>query len=80
MAEVRYDFHVKAKCYYACADKKQLLTMSVNVQQYATIYSLLYFSKLLYMFRVVLSPIIRSTCNCNYSIWNWSNRFCYLPL
>ena len=25
--------------------------------------------KLLYMFRVVSSPIIRSTCNCIYSIW-----------
>ena len=25
-------------------------------------------------------PIIRSTYNCNYSIWHWSNRLCYLPL
>ena len=24
-------------------------------------------------------PIIRSTYNCNYSIWHWSNRLCYLP-
>ena len=31
-------------------------------------YSLLYFCKLLYMFRVVNPPIIRSTYNCNYSI------------
>jgi hypothetical protein len=49
-------------------------SMSVIVQQDATIYSLLYFSKLLYMFWVVISPIIRSTCNCNYSIWH---RLCY---
>jgi len=34
----------------------------------------------LYMFRVVNPPIIRSTYNCNYSIWLWSNRLCYLPL
>jgi len=47
--------------------------MSVIVQQDATIYSLLYFCKLLYMFRVVTPPIIRSTYNCNYSIWHWSN-------
>ena len=32
------------------------------------------------MFRVVIPPIIRSTYNCNYSIWHWSNRLCYLPL
>jgi len=50
------------------------------VQQDATIYSLLYYRKLLYMFRVVTPPIIRSTYNCNYSIWHWSNRLCYLPL
>ena len=55
-------------------------SMSINVQQYATIYSLLYFCKLLYMFLVVTPPIIRSTYNCNCSIWHWSNRLCYLPL
>jgi len=54
--------------------------MSIIVQQDATIYSLLYFCKLLYIFRVVTPPIIRSTCNCNHSIWHWSNRLCYLPL
>jgi len=52
----------------------------IIVQQDATIYSLLYFCKLLYMFRVVTPHIIRSTYNCNYSIWLWSNRLCYLPL
>ena len=48
-------------------------SMSIIVQQDATMYSLLYFCKLLYMFRVVTPPIIRSTYNCNYSIWHWSN-------
>jgi len=46
-------------------------SMSIIVQQHATIYSLLYFCKLLYLFRVVTPPIIRSTYNCNYSIWHW---------
>jgi hypothetical protein len=55
-------------------------SISINVQQDATIYSLLYFCRLLYMFWVVIPPIIRSTYNCNYSIWHWSNRLCYLPL
>ena len=37
-------------------------SMSIIVQQDATIYSSLYICKLLYMFRVIPSPIIRSTC------------------
>jgi len=48
-------------------------TISITVQQHATIYSLLYFCKLIYMFWVVTPPIIRSTYNCNYSIWHRSN-------
>jgi len=47
--------------------------MSIIAQKDATMYSLSYFHKLLYMFRVVNPPIIRSTYNCNYSIWHWSN-------
>jgi hypothetical protein len=56
------------------------MDVSITVQQDASIYSLLYFCKLLYICRVVNPPIIRSTYNCNYSIWHWSNRLCYLPL
>ena len=37
-------------------------SMSIIVQQDATIYSSLYICKLLYMFRVIPSPIIRSKC------------------
>ena len=55
-------------------------SMSIIVQQDGTIYNLLYFCWLLYLFRVVPQPIIRSTHNCIYSIWYLSNRFCYLPL
>ena len=40
----------------------------------------IYFLKLLYMFRVISPPIIRSTYNCMYSVWYLSNRNCYLPL
>ena len=40
----------------------------------------IYIWKLLYMFRVVLPPIIRSAYNCIYSIWYLSHRYCYLPL
>jgi hypothetical protein len=48
-------------------------SISIIVQQYGTMYSLLYFFTLLYMFRVVTPPIIRSTYNSNYNIWHWSN-------
>ena len=54
--------------------------LSIFVQQDATMYSFLYFCKLLYMFRLVTPPIIRSTYNCNHSIWHWSNPLCYYPL
>jgi len=36
--------------------------------------------KLLYMFRAVPLPTIRSANNCIYSIWYLSHRYCYLPL
>jgi hypothetical protein len=45
--------------------------------QHNTVY---YIWKLLYMFRVVPPPIIRSENNCIYSIWYLSDRYCYLPL
>ena len=44
----------------------------LTVQQDATVFSLLYFCRQLYMFRV-LTPIIRSSYKCNYSVWHWSN-------
>jgi hypothetical protein len=40
----------------------------------------IYIWKLLYMFRVVLPPTIRSAYNCIYSVWYLSHRYCYLPL
>jgi hypothetical protein len=47
-----------------------------NKMQRYTVYLYL---KLLYMFRAVLSPIIRSAYNCIYSIWHLSHRYCYTP-
>jgi hypothetical protein len=40
----------------------------------------IYIWKLLYIFRVVLPPIISSAYICIYSIWYLSHRYCYLPL
>ena len=40
----------------------------------------IYIWNLLYMFRMLLSPIIRSEYNCIYSIWYLSHRYCCLPL
>jgi hypothetical protein len=78
-------FRVKSVCWnsgynYYVHGSVHHESMSIIVQQDATIYSLLYFCKLLYMFRVGTSLIIRSTYNCNYSIWHWLNPLCYLPL
>jgi len=43
-------------------------------------YTVYFIWKLLYMFRVVPTPITRSANNCIYSIWYLSHRYCYLPL
>jgi hypothetical protein len=53
--------------------------IAIYIQQDAMLYSL-FFWKLLYMFQVVPSPIIRSAYDCIYSIWYLSHRYCYLPL
>jgi hypothetical protein len=52
----------------------------IYIQQDATSRQFIYIWKLLYMFRVVPLPIIRSSHNCIYSIWYLSHRYCYLPL
>ena len=59
---------------------KVILSLLIYFQQDATLHTLFISGKLLYMFRVVSPPNIRSTHNCIYSIWYLSNRYCYLPL
>ena len=43
-------------------------------------YTVYFICKLLYMFRMVPPPIVRSANNCIYSIWYLSHHYCYLPL
>ena len=43
-------------------------------------YTVYFIWNLLYVFRVVPSPIIRSANDCLYSIWYLSHRYCYLSL
>jgi len=40
-----------------------------KIQRDATVCRCLFTAKLLYMFRVSIAPIIRSTSNCNFSFW-----------
>jgi hypothetical protein len=62
---------------------KWQVVFNSNIRVYPTrcnFTQFIYIWKLLYMFRVVLSLIIRSAYNCIYSIWYLSRRYCYLPL
>jgi hypothetical protein len=43
-------------------------------------YTVYFIWKLLYVFWVVTSPIIRNANNCIYSICYLSHRYCHLPL
>jgi hypothetical protein len=42
------------------------------------LYTVYFIRKLLYMFRVVPPPIIRSANNCIYSIWYFNNILIYI--
>jgi hypothetical protein len=57
---------------------------SVSIFQYMSnkmqLFTVIYIWKLLYMFWLLLPPIIRSAYSCIYSIWYLFNRYCYLPL
>jgi len=48
-----------------------LWTKFNNCPTRCDLFSLLHFCRQLYMFRV-LTPIIRSSYSCNYSLWHWS--------
>jgi len=54
---------------YTCWKVNNSEFVLIYFQRDATLHSLFISGKLLYMFRVVSSPTIRSTCNCNYRVW-----------
>ena len=53
-----------------------LISLGVSAQNDATVFSLLYFCRQLYMFRA-LTPIIWISYNCNYSFWHWLTRLAH---
>jgi hypothetical protein len=61
-------------------EKRQLEEIFQYIPNKMQRYTVYFIWKLLYMFRVVLPPVIRSAYNCMYSIWYLSHRYCYLPL
>ena len=65
-------------CVNKCKQSRSYLNHLVYTRRNVTEFIFLW--KLLYMFRVVSPPIIRSIHNCIYSIWHLSNRYCYLLL
>jgi hypothetical protein len=67
--ELLFDKDIKNHTSWRTYSNANYFSLSIIVQQDATIYTLLYFCKLLYMFLVLTLPIIWSTYNCNYSIW-----------
>jgi len=53
-------------------------SMSIIVQQDATMYSCIIFSAdSSTCFGLYPHPSSGAHSNCNYNIWHWSNRFCY---
>jgi hypothetical protein len=64
-------------CVHGSVHRKNILMYISNKMQRYTVH---FIWKLLYIARVVKSPIIRSANNCIYSIWYLSHRYCYLPL
>ena len=87
-----HDFHGRyAEARGSCQVCWKLFQVSSSARHYGTLCSnihptrcnvtqFIYIWKLLYMFRVVPPPIIRSAYNCLYSIWYLSHRYCYLAL
>ena len=59
--------------YVHCSNSNSIKVKFNNCPTRCDLFSLLHFCRQLYMFRV-LTPIIRSWCNCNYSFWYWLTR------
>jgi len=71
--------HVLVLFTYSCIVIKYLKFSNIYTTR-CNFTQFIYIWKLLYMFRVVPSPIIRGADKCIYSIWYLSHRYCYLPL
>ena len=77
-ASVKYVQENWWKSNFRCKQRKRFLYIRVraswiefnNCPTRCDLFSLLHFCRQLYMFRV-LTPIIRSSHNCNYSFWYW---------
>jgi len=55
---------------FSSASQNKFMSNWIIFQQDATVFCLLHICRQLYMFRV-LTPIIRSSYNCNYNFWHW---------
>ena len=60
--------------------RASLICISNCLTRCNTKQSIYYSASSLYMFWVSTTPIIRSTQNCNYSLWYWSYFFFFLQL
>ena len=65
----RFNFVTNFVIYFFFHNNNALLKFN-NCPTRCDLFNLLYFCKQIYMFRV-LTPIIRSWYNCNYSFWYW---------
>ena len=62
--------HLRDSCMRLLFKENDNLAEFKNCPTRCDLFSLLYFCRQLYMFRA-LTPIIRSSYNCNYSFWYW---------
>ena len=64
----------------SCNDPSFFMHIVQYISNKMQLYTVYYIWKMLYMFRVLIPPTIRSAYNRIYSIWYLSHRYCYLRL
>ena len=66
-----YSLEVPVQFFFSCLQRASVITKQFNnCPTRCVLFRLLHFCRQLYMFRV-LTPIIKSSYNCNYSFWYW---------